>query len=181
MDPIQIVLVALAAVGVWAVVELALVLRRTRSTMGSIDKTVDELSETIAETRPVIAKLDGAVDELAPALAQVEPLLKQAGVAMEALSADLVEVNGVLRDVAQVTGTVSTASGAVTGIADAASEKVQRLLGKKLSHRPVVAEDPATLAVRDDAPADDPIAADEPSEAKQYYTYSGSSEVSDER
>ena len=174
MDPIQIVLVALAAVGVWAVVELALVLRRTRSTMGSIDKTVDELSEIMAKkTRPVIAKLDGAVDELAPALAQVEPLLKQAGVAMEALSADLVEVNGVLRDVAQVTGTVSTASGAVTGIADAASEKVQRLLGKKLSHRPVVAEDPATLPVRDDAPADDPIAADEPSEAKRYFASFG--------
>lgn len=134
MEPIQIVLILLAAAGVWAVIELALTVRRARTTVDSLDKTVNEVNEAIGEARPVIAKLDGVIDDLQPALAQVEPLLKQGSIAVEALSADLLEINGVLRDVSQVTGTVSTASDAVSGIADAASEKVQRLLGKK--HRP---------------------------------------------
>ena len=70
------------------------------------------------------------VDELQPAVSQIEPLLKQATVAIEALSADLIEVNGVLRDVSAVSGAASSASSAVTGLADAASEKVHKLFAK---------------------------------------------------
>lgn len=148
MDAMQIVLVILALCGAWAVIELALVLRRARGMVDSLDKTVERVNDTIEEARPIVAKLDGVVDELQPAVAQLEPLLKQTTVAVEALSADLVEVNGVLRDVSTVSGAASSASNAVTGFADAASEKVQRLLSR--SPRAVAPADAPSL---DCAPA----------------------------
>ena len=70
MSPIQIALLLLAVAGVWAIVELALTLRKTRTVVDSLDKTVTDLNNTIAEAQPVVAKLDGAVDELTPALAR---------------------------------------------------------------------------------------------------------------
>ena len=62
MSPIQIALLVLAIAGVWAVIELALTLRKTRYVVDSLDKTVSDLNNTIAEAQPVVAKLDGAVD-----------------------------------------------------------------------------------------------------------------------
>ena len=84
MSPIQIALLLLAVAGVWAIVELALTLRKTRNVVDSLDKTVNDLNNTIAEAQPVVAKLDGAVDELTPALAQMEPLLKSSKTAVAA-------------------------------------------------------------------------------------------------
>lgn len=91
MSPIQIALLLLAVAGVWAIVELALTLRKTRTVVDSLDKTVNDLNNTIAEAQPVVAKLDGAVDELTPALAQMEPLLKSSKTAVDALTSNLVE------------------------------------------------------------------------------------------
>ena len=176
MDLMQIALIILIVAGVWALVELALVLRRTRGVVGSVDQTVRELNNTIEEARPVVAKLDGVVDELQPAAAQVEPLLKQTTVAVEALSADLVEVNGVLRDVAAVSGTASAASNAVSGIADAASEKVHKLfgLGRHAQQSDRVLESREEQPVEQTAPSDDPL--EEEADANQYYTYDGAEE-----
>lgn len=131
MEPLQIILIVLAVAGIWALVELAVSLRRARTTMGSLDKTVDELNETIAEAKPVISKLDGALDELQPALTRVDPLLESATVAVDALSANLVEVEAVVRDVSAVTGAAATAGNAVSGITDSATEAVQRFLGRR--------------------------------------------------
>lgn len=183
MEPIQIVLIVLVAAGIWAVAELALTIRRARTAVDTLDKTMNEVNEAIGEARPVIAKLDGVIDDLQPALSQVEPLLKQGSVAVEALSADLIEINGVLRDVSQVTGTVSTASDAVSGIADAASEKVQRLLGKK--HRPAPSKCALTEASSSDRSRVDDASAMEPegepassacdsidAPSSRYFTYS---------
>lgn len=182
MDPMQIVLIILVIAGVWAVVELALVLRRTRVVVDNFDKTVDKVNNTIDEARPVVAKLDGVVDELQPAVAQVEPLLRQATVAVEALSADLVEVNGVLRDISAVSGAASSASNAVTGLADVASEKVHKLFAR--SHKTDVS---AASRVLEDVPAesagtpvpiaDSAVVQEEPAdEPQQYFTYSSSEE-----
>ncbi|MCF2620759.1 DUF948 domain-containing protein [Collinsella tanakaei] len=181
MEPLQIVLIVLAVAGVWAVVELALTLRKSRSTIQTVDRAVGELNETLGEARPVIAKLDTTLDDLQPALNQVEPLLKQGSIAIEALSADLIEVNGVLRDVSEVTGSMSSASGAVSGIASAASEKVQRLFSKHgvdtaATDRAIadrtsdVQEDRADAA---DSHDEDPDGAATPESAprRQYYTY----------
>lgn len=196
MDPLQIVLIVLALVAIWAVIELALVLRRARSTVDSLDKTVGSINDTIAQTKPVIehldetltdvkpvmAKLDTSLEELQPALTQVEPLLRQGSIAVEALSADLIEVNGVLRDVSEVTGSMSSASGAVSGIASAASEKVQRLLNRHREEN-TTGERTLTEATEADVPEEPqgesevPAQADENQGAhsghpsRSYYTY----------
>lgn len=181
MDPMQIVLVILALAGVWAVVELALVLRRTRGVIASLDKTVEQVASTIEEARPVVAKLDGVVDELQPAVAQIEPLLKQATVAVETLSADLVEVNGVLRDVSAVSGAASSASNAVTGIVDGATEKVHKLFVKPRKAEPAPASPVLTDASEPVAEASDnaqaPLAEEEAETApRQYFTYAPAEE-----
>lgn len=188
MDPIQIVLIVLALAGAWAVVELALMLRRTRGVVDSLDKTVEQINSTIEEARPVVAKLDGVVDELQPAVSQIEPLLKQATVATEALSADLIEVNGVLRDVSAVSGAASSASSAVTGLADAASEKVHKLFAKPRKTESMPA--PRTSGDTAVAPAagtpgsfdhvseeTEPAEVDEP---RQYFTYAPAEEADHE-
>lgn len=192
MDPMKIALIVLAAAGVWAVVELALVLRRTRGVVDSLDKTVEQVNSTIEEARPVVAKLDGVVDELQPAVAQIEPLLKQATVAVEALSAGLVEVNGVLRDVSAVSGAASSASNAVTGFADAASEKVHKLFAKprKPEHvpaAPAFADAPSEPLDRslDLEPAGPEAARDDADHEvadadRQYFTYATSEETDHE-
>ncbi len=181
MDPIQIALIVLIVAGVWAVVELALVLRRTRGTVDTLDKTVGKLNDTIDDVRPVINKLDETVENLQPAIQQIEPLLQRSSIAVEALSADLIEVNGVLRDVSQITGGVSTASGAMSNIAGAATEKVQKLFNKKHHGEPASPDRTLTESVGDDS-----LHADASSEkkdehmeetpdaavsSKSYYTY----------
>lgn len=130
MSPIQIALLVLAIAGVWAIVELALTLRKTRNVVDSLDKTVTDLNNTIAEAQPVVAKLDGAVDELTPALAQMEPLLKSSKTAVDALTSNLVEVEAVVRDISEVTGSMAEASNAVSSVTDSAAGAVQKLINK---------------------------------------------------
>lgn len=130
MSPIQIALLVLAIAGVWAVVELALTLRKTRTVVDSLDKTVSDLNNTLAEAQPVVAKLDGAVDELTPALAQVEPLLKSSKTAVDALTSNLVEVEAVVRDISEVTGSMAEASNAVSSVTNSAAGAVQKLFNK---------------------------------------------------
>ena len=64
MSPIQMALLLLAIAGVWAIVELALTLRKTRTVVDSLDKTVTDLNNTIAEAQPVVAKLDAPLTSL---------------------------------------------------------------------------------------------------------------------
>lgn len=130
MSPIQIALLVLAIAGVWAIVELALTLRKTRTVVDSLDKTVNDLNNTIAEAQPVVAKLDGAVDELTPALGQMEPLLKSSKTAVDALTSNLVEVEAVVRDISEVTGSMAEASNAVSSVTDSAAGAVQKLINK---------------------------------------------------
>lgn len=175
MDPLHILLVLLVIAGIWAVIELALTIRRARTTVDSLDKTMDEVNDMLAETRPVVAKLDGAIDELQPALTQVEPLLKSANVAVDALTSNLIEVEAVVRDVSAVTGAAANAGNAVSGVADSASEAVQKLLGKFKPGSPDPERalnegvDSSREAVLTSAPEDAP--AEAPAPAPRYYTY----------
>lgn len=175
MDPLHILLVLLVITGIWAVIELALTIRRARTTVDSLDKTMGEVNDMLAETRPVVAKLDGAIDELQPALTQVEPLLKSANVAVDALTSNLIEVEAVVRDVSAVTGAAANAGNAVSGVADSASEAVQKLLGKFKPGSPDPERalnegaDSSLEAVLTSAPEDAP--AEVPAPAPRYYTY----------
>lgn len=184
MSPIQIALLVLAIAGVWAIVELALTLRKTRNVVDSLDKTVNDLNNTIAEAQPVVAKLDGAVDELTPALAQMEPLLKSSKTAVDALTSNLVEVEAVVRDISEVTGSMAEASNAVSSVTDSAAGAVQKLINKvkapaadaerKLSSA-AEAEQPTErvliVEAGDEAAAGDDDCHKHVGKPAQYYTY----------
>lgn len=202
MEPLQIVLIVLALVGVWAVIELALTLRRARSTVSAIDKTlgdvqpvIQHIDSTVESAAPLVKKLEVTVDEIKPvldrvnetldgaqpAISQIEPLLKQGSIAVEALSADLIEVNGVLRDISDVTAGMSSASNAVSSVATAATERVHKFFGKNAEPR---ATGERTLTEQTGEPAAVPSAdvqrdaADDESPKRavpQYYTYSDGS------
>lgn len=185
MSPIQIALLLLAVAGVWAVVELALTLRKTRTVVDLLDKTVSDLNNTLAEAQPVVAKLDGAVDELTPALAQVEPLLKSSKTAVDALTSNLVEVEAVVRDISEVTGAMAEASNAVSNVTDSAAGAVQKLFNKvkapaadadrKLAAAAAEAEQPTErvlIGEAEDEAADGADVAQKPAtKPAQYYTY----------
>lgn len=182
MSPIQIALLVLAVAGVWAVVELALTLRKTRNVVDSLDKTANDLNNTIAEAQPMVAKLDGAVDELTPALAQVEPLLKSSKTAVDALTSNLVEVEAVVRDISEVTGSMAEASNAVSSVTDSAAGAVQKLFNKvkvpaadverKITAAAAEAEEPTERVLIGESDASDSDSAQKPAaKSAQYYTY----------
>lgn len=181
MDPLTIVLIVLVVAAVWAVVELALTIRKTRGVVGSLDKTVEDLNNTLAEAQPMVAKLDGAIDELTPALGQVEPILSSTKTAVDALTSNLVEIEGVVRDVSAVTGSMADASNAVSSVTDSAVGAVQKLVdkvkapaadaGRKLAAaREELEEEAGPLertVVSENAADEDPEAA----APRKYYTY----------
>lgn len=183
MSPIQIALLVLAVAGVWAVIELALTLRKTRTVVDSLDKTVSDLNNTLAEAQPVVAKLDGAVDELTPALAQMEPLLKSSKTAVDALTSNLVEVEAVVRDISEVTGSMAEASNAVSSVTDSAAGAVQKLFNKVKA--PVADADRKLAAAEAEQPTERVLIGEAEDEAvdgadaaqkpaakpAQYYTY----------
>lgn len=185
MDPLQIVLVVVGIAAVWALVEIALLARRGRSSVQNLDSAVGEINETLAEAKPIIAKLDDTLEDLQPAVQRVEPLLASANIAVDALSANLVEVEAVVRDVSSFTGSAVSAKHAVRDAADTATDAVQRLFGKR---RPAPADpertleeapEPAGDVAGSEAPADAEGADVSVSEsARGYYTYGDDASVS---
>ena len=120
--PLNILLLGLIVAAIWAVVELALTIRKARTTLGEVAQSAND---TIGQVQPIIGKVDGAMDELQPSLKEVQPLLERVGTTLDSANASLGHVNGILGDVshvsdgvASVTGTVKNVAGtAVTGVA----------------------------------------------------------------
>lgn len=175
IDLLHIALIVLVIAGVWVLVELALVLQRTRGVVGNLDKSVEQLNTTLAEAQPIVAKLDGAMDELQPAMAQLEPILKNVNTTVGSLNSNLVEIEGVVRDVSAVTGTAGNAANAVNNITDSASQKVSKIFGRRKAAEPERTLEPAAEEGGQAAAAEAwAEATAKPAEAhgkKSYYTY----------
>ena len=62
MNYLDIALIVLALVGIWAVIEVALTVRGARK---SIDEVASTANEVIAQTQPIVAKLATAFSEIA--------------------------------------------------------------------------------------------------------------------
>lgn len=127
MEPMTIALIVLVVAAVWAVVELALTLRRTRKDVGELAESVND---AIGELRPAISKLDAAADELVPASKRIEPILEKAATSVDLVNVDLVRIESILSDVGTVTDTGARASDAVTGAVDAVASGVAGVVGK---------------------------------------------------
>ena len=100
--------------GIWAVTELALTLRKTRST---IDELAHSATEAIDQATPVIAKLDGLMDELEPAVKEATPVMDKTSVLLDEVNDGMTSLNGILTD-------VGSATHGIAGIGDSASRIV---------------------------------------------------------
>lgn len=153
MNYLDIALIILAVVGIWAVVEVALTVRGARK---SIDQVTSTANEVIAQTQPIVAKLDGMVDELQPAVKDVPALMEKAQAAADSANVSLASINAILDDVSTVSGTAAgvteTVNGAVSGAASAVAGVVGKLSGRK-------AAGPAQLSEGVDVPAPEPARA----------------------
>lgn len=131
MDPLTIVLVILVVAAIWAVIELALFLRRTRKSVADV---TDSLNQTIVEFQPTVAKLDGIVDELGSSSKQLEPILEKASTTVDLVNVNLVRTESVLADVNTATNTAAslttTASAAAGNAANAVAGVVNKVAGK---------------------------------------------------
>ena len=133
LTPMDAVLIVLAIVGIWAVVELALTLRRARA---AVEEVARSANDTIEQVQPVIAKLDGAMDDLQPAVKQVDPLVtKVDGVVGEA-SASLEAARDILADVATVSGAAGVTD-AVTSVASTAASAATGIVTRLAGTRPI--------------------------------------------
>lgn len=154
---LPIVLIVLAAAGIWAVVEAALTMRSARRDVSSLTASAREVVE---QAQPVVAKLDGLMDELDPAAKRVTPLLEKAEVAVGEATVSLDRVNGILEDVSSVSGAASSVTGAVKGVAESAASSVagvvSRLRGETGAEAAALLDGRAPEGTR--APAEEPAA-----------------------
>lgn len=191
MDVLHIVLIVLAVAGVWAVVEIALTIRKTRSAVTEITQQVGDITvaanATIEQVQPIISKVDGMVTELGPAVSEVQPMIEKLGTAVDVATVDLASVNDILVDVSSVTDTASNVTSTVSKAANSAVSGVAGVVGKftaggkhprrhKLTGKTAQEESSAeeTVAVQQVEVESEP----QPSAPTTYFTY-GSSSASD--
>ncbi len=149
MDPLKVLLLVLVAAGVWAVVELALTIRKARS---SVEEITRSANETIEQVQPIIAKADGVMDEIQPAIKRVDPLVERAGVVVDEATISLDKVNGILTDVSSVSGTAANVSGVVDQVANNAASGVNDVINRL---RGKAAPEPARIAEGEEAGSDE--------------------------
>lgn len=127
MDWLTIFVIVLVAAIIWAVVELALTIRKAR---GSVDGIVEEVNGTIRDLDQVVQKVDATVTDVNPAVKQLEPLLTKAETTIDAVTLDLLHLNDTIADINTVTGAGAKATNAVTGVVDKAASAVSGAVGR---------------------------------------------------
>lgn len=172
MDILQIALIALVVVGVWAVVEVALTMRAARR---DVERLTSSATEVIEQAQPVVAKLDGMVDELEPAVKQVAPLLEKTEGAVDAANVSLERLNGILEDVSSVSGTASTVTDAVNRVAESAASGVASVVTRLRGGAPAeetarldASPEPERVELQPGGPTQGP---EEPSAPTRYVDY----------
>ena len=144
---LPVVYVLVGAVLVWFVVELALTIRSTRSTIDDAHKeltpTLKNVEKITAQVDPLIAHVDALVtdqidplltreiaEEAKPAVGRVDPLVERLSLTVDAANLELMRVDQILEDVTQITDSVSKAAGAVDTVTSAPIDLVNSLTGK---------------------------------------------------
>ncbi len=121
---IPVLAVILVVVAIWAIIEIALTLRKTRSVIEAASETVEAANAT---------------------LASVDPLIEHATLTVDALNLEIMRVDQILEDVEQVTDAATSAAETVSQLSAAPMEIVNSLAahfrsGAKSRSRARVAE-----------------------------------------
>ena len=175
---LTVFLIALCVAGVWALVQMVFVMRKTNQV---VDELAESVNNTLAEVNPVINKVDGLLDEVTPAIKQVDPLLISAIGAVDSLSKDLDNLDVILGDVSRLTSGVADAGDAathsVTGAMTAASNLVgaaiDRVRGEAPSPKKLVSRVQSARETRAEAEAElvEPIVTSTKSGDDGYFKY----------
>lgn len=158
MDSLHIALLVLIVAAVWAVVELALTIKKART---SIDEVTRSANDTIEQLQPIISKADGMVDDLQPSMKKVTPLLESAIKTVDTATVSLDKVNDILGDVSDVSGAASAATSVASGVVDSAANAavglVSKITGKPAApHAEIGGADRAKLTDGEQEPAPEP-------------------------
>ena len=130
MEPLTIVLIVLGIAAIWAVAELAMTLRKARTTL---DEVSHSATEAIDQATPIIAKLDGVVDELQPTLQSVPGLVEKVEVTVEEANVALGAVGGILGDVSSATHGVASVGENASRIVNTATSAAVGVVSKVAS------------------------------------------------
>lgn len=114
---LPIVYIVVGCVLVWFVVELALTIRKTRT-------TVDQMQKQIT---PTLENVEKITTDVAP---RVDPLMERVSLTMDAANLEIMRVDEILENVTQITGTANKAVDAVDNIANAPLNLVSSLADK---------------------------------------------------
>lgn len=104
-----VVLAVVGAAVVWLVVELALTVRKARS---SVTKVVGQIE-------PTIANVEKITTDVQPIIQKVDPLVERVSLTVDAANLEIMRVDEILEDVGSITGSVSKTVGAVDTVTSA--------------------------------------------------------------
>lgn len=130
---LPIILVVLILAAVWLVVELALIVRRMRSSIDTITKRVD----------PMIQNMNGMIESTRPAIEKIDPLLDQVTLTVEAVNLEIMRVDGILDDAGKVAETVADATEHLAAV----PSKLAKAVSGKFSNLPVPVKEKAAAVV----------------------------------
>lgn len=104
--PIVFIVVGVALV--WALVELIMVLRRTRTTVEAME----------AEITPILKDVREITESVKPAADKVDPLVERVSLAVDAANLEIMRLDGILENVNEITETAASAANAVDAVAN---------------------------------------------------------------
>ena len=92
----SVVFVIVGIALVWAIVELVLVLRRTRKTVETLETSVKPI---IDDVQKVAADAKEMTASIKPAINRVDPLVERASLAVDAANLEIMRLDGILENV----------------------------------------------------------------------------------
>lgn len=130
---IRIILAVLALAGVWAVIEIALTLRKVRQAVGEATDVLSDVKGSVntlvTELQPVIGHVDEVVVQATPAVGNIVPVLGNTATTIDTLNSNLERVEDILSDASKLTGAASSASASVARTTSSIAHKVRARLG----------------------------------------------------
>lgn len=131
----SVALVVLVVAGVWAIIEIALLMHASRKAVKQASESIAQsgakIEQVASQAVPLLEHADEAVQQAGSSIGDVRPLLDRVGTAVGTLNTDLEHVSNILGDASRITGAASNATTAVGGATSAVADKFRGLFGKK--------------------------------------------------
>ena len=117
---LPIVYIVVGAGLIWFIVELALTVRKARTTVGEVQEQLE----------PTLGNVKKITDDITPVTGRIEPLVDRVALTVDAANLEIMRVDQILEDVSQVTGSVTKTMDAVGSITNAPIDLVNSVTDK---------------------------------------------------